>query len=455
MGEYEAMFSDKWDFRRKDNNFDDSSSDDDPHSNLPHDLIAIHNPNLVLESNQIHDVGTTTILTSEQQPSKTRKKRIKKDDESKPEKPIQVRTRKPKPVSEQENKKKEEMDDDTDDVGLFMKTLLDDLTASRQSLMVWVKTELYGSDQTLVTQPPFKKRAVKKRMAKKKKVEEEKQSKPEENCPEMNNKPKDKSPEIAHNGGGDQVLELDCNAGPLDRFLKSGGSGLGRNYFHHHHQQQQQGQEVIVAQTEIENETVKNQKSIVLAIKAPNLSESQKKTREANTIKNRESKTQKDDSFVIPFTPNLSSTQSLYSTPLGNSWFPSSSSTTSRQLVIPSLASKNNNFQLRQPPAPSLVPQIHDISEFQTQGHVFGSSLFQNNNAYFSGFPGAFPSNLISSGYSFPTQVNHASTSQQRDNNINMYNGGMRMAGGVMRFAEESNVGNNSLSDFRNSFNTY
>ncbi|CAN8238505.1 unnamed protein product [Cochlearia groenlandica] len=179
MGEYEAMFSDKWDFRRKDNNFDDSSSDDDdPYSNLPHDLIAIHNPNL---------------------------KRIKKDDESKPEKPIQ------------------------------------------------------------------------------------------------------------------------------------------------------------------------------------------KKTREANTVKNRESKTQKDDSFVIPFTPNLSSTQSLHSTPLGNSWFPSSS-TTSSQLVIPSLASKNNNFQLRQPPAPPLVPQIHDISEFQTQGHVFGSSLFQNNNAYLLlWFSGSFP----------------------------------------------------------------
>lgn len=448
MGD-EPKFSEKWDFRRKEHSFDDSSSDD-PDSNSTRDPI---NPNLGLGSNQINN-GTKTVTT--EQPAKTRKRRSKKD-ESKPEKAKQVRRRKPKTVCEEENKKKEETVMPMDDVGMFMKTLIGDLTASRESLMDWMKTELCGSDQNVASRPPLKKRAVaavaaqrsgKKRMPKKK--ESEKQGKPDENGQEMN-KPKETNPEIAQNGG-----DLFCNAGPLDRFLQNRQGGLGRNYF----QQQQEGLEGIVAQTEMENEksaTVKNQKSIVLAIKAPKLSQQQKKTREANTNKNTSSmvertrsETQKDHNFVIPIAPNRSSSPSLQSFPIGsslNSFFPSSSQ------GITSLAS-NNNFQLRQPP---VVSQIPDLSEFQTGftgGQGFGNSMF-HNNGYFSGFPAAFQPNLIAGGYNYPTQMSPATSSQQRDNN-NMF-GGLRVAGGAIRFSggrvPESEVGNgiNGLSNYRTS----
>ncbi|VVB09493.1 unnamed protein product [Arabis nemorensis] len=495
MGD-EPKFSEKWDFRRKENNFDDSSSDD-PDSNSTRNPI-IPKPNLVLDSNQLENGSK---IVTRKQPAKTRARRSKKD-ESKPEKAKQQRGRKPKPVCEEENKKKEETVMPTDDVGMFMKTLIDDLTASRESLMDWMKTELYGPNQNVASQPPVKKRAVdasklddiSQEMNKPKEIAENSGYQVPEldcttrpldsylkSCQDMSkskgiaqnggdyvqelecsagpldsylrssqelNKPK----EIAQNGG-DQVQELDCNAGPLNRFLKSGQDGLGRNYF----QQQQEGQEGIVAQTEMENEkneTVMNQKSIVLAIKAPNLSERQKKTREANTIKNRssmvertESETHKDHNFAIPYVPKLSSLPSLQSFPVAPSLFPSSSQ------GIMSFAS-NNNFQLRQP---SVVSQISDLSEFQTGftgGQGFGNSMF-NNNGYLSGFPPAFQPNPIAGSYNFPAQVNPATSLQQRGNN-NMF-GGLRVGGGAIRFSDgrfpESEVGNgiNSLSDYRTS----
>ncbi|CAH2080172.1 unnamed protein product [Thlaspi arvense] len=337
----------------------------------------------------------------------------------------QVRRRKPKAVCAEDPKKKEETVMETDDVGMFMKTLLDELTASRESLMDWMKAELHGPpDQNVVSRPPLKKRAVaavaSQRSVKKKGEEEiERQSKPDEICQEMN-KPNGKSSEIAKNGG-DQVQQLHYNAGPLNMFLKSvqdGQGGLGRDYF----QQQEQIEK---------NATVTKQKSVVLAIKAPKLlSQKQKKTREANTIKNRASmvertgsETQKDDYFA----PQLSLSPSLQSFPVGSS---------SNSLFLPSgqgitTFPSDNNFQRRRSPA----TQIPDLSEFQTGatgGQGFGNSLF-HNNGYFSGFPAAFQPNLMASSYNFPAQVNPAASSQQRDDN-NMF-GGRRMAGGATRYS--------------------
>lgn len=278
------------------------------------------------------------------------------------------------------------------------------------------------------------------------------------------NTPKEKSPEIAQNGGS-----FDCNGGPLDRFLHSGQSGLGRNYF----QQQQESQEALVAQTEMDNsknETVKGQKSIVLAIQAPNLSKKLKKTSEANTNKNRSSiveitgpEMQKDHNFGTPFASQLSSS-SLQSFPVHSSLFPKlSSSSLLQSFPVPSSlfpsssqgitpSASNTNFQMRQP-----VAQTPDLSEFQTGvtgGQGFENSLL-HNNGYFSGFPAAFQSNLMAGGYNFPAQLNSATSSQQRDDN-NMF-GGLMMAGGAIRFsgnrfpeAEVSNC-NNGLSDYRTS----
>lgn len=509
MGD-EPRFSEKWDFRRKENEFEDSSSDD-PDSNSTQDPI-IHNPNVLLASTQI-DNGPKTVTREE--PVKTRKRRSKKD-ESKPEKAKQVRRRKPKIVCAEENKKKEKMGTGIAGVGMFMDTLLDDLTASRERLMDWMKMELYGaSDENVASQPSLKKRGVaavaaqrsmKKRMTKKKKEEEEKMKKKEEeekkesakqsklgeSGQEMNtheekssemthsgqdldcnagpldrflesgqNTPKEISPAIAQNGG-----DFDCNAGSLDRILKSGQGGLGRNYF----QQLQEDQEALVTQTEMENlknETVKSPKSIVLAIQAPNLSKKQKKTSEANTNRNRSSmvertgpETQKDHDFGIPYASQLSSSSSLQSFPVSSSLFPNlSSSSLLQSFPVPSslfpsssqgitpLAS-NTNFQLRQP-----VAQTPDLSEFQTGvtgGQGFENSLF-HNNGYF-GFPTAFQPNLLAGGYNFPPQLNSANSSQQRDDN-NMF-GGLRMAGGAIRFSgnrfPEAEVGNciNGLSDY-------
>ncbi|KAG7604510.1 hypothetical protein AtNW77_Chr5g0123751 [Arabidopsis thaliana] len=512
MGD-EPRFSEKWDFRRKENDFEDSSSDDPDSNSTQHPII--HNPNL--ESNQI-DNGTKTV--TREQPVKTRKRRSKKD-ETKPEKVKQVRKRKPKTVCVEDNKKKDETVMGTDGVGTFMETLLDELTASRERLMDWVKTELCGApNENVASRPPPNKRGVaavaakrpvKKRMTKKKKEEEEKmkkkeeeetkesekQSKPGESGLEMYipeeksseiahngrdrecnagpldrliasgqemNTPKEKSPEIAQNGGS-----FDCNGGPLDRFLHSGQSGLGRNYF----QQQQESQEALVAQTEMDNsknETVKGQKSIVLAIQAPNLSKKLKKTSEANTNKNRSSiveitgpEMQKDHNFGTPFASQLSSS-SLQSFPVHSSLFPKlSSSSLLQSFPVPSSlfpsssqgitpSASNTNFQMRQP-----VAQTPDLSEFQTGvtgGQGFENSLF-HNNGYFSGFPAAFQSNLMAGGYNFPAQLNSATSSQQRDDN-NMF-GGLMMAGGAIRFsgnrfpeAEVSNC-NNGLSDYRTS----
>ncbi|XP_010436858.1 PREDICTED: stress response protein NST1-like [Camelina sativa] len=498
----------------------DSNSTQDP---------IIHNPNVLLDSSQI-DNGPKTVTREE--PVKTRKRRSKKD-ESKPEKPKQVRRRKPKTVSAEENKKKEEMGTVSaeenkkkeemgtgmDGVGMFMETLLDDLTASRERLMDWVKTELYGaSDENVASRPPLKKRGVaaavaakrpvKKRMTKKKKEEEEKmkkkeeeeresekQRKPSEHSQEMNTPeekiseiapngrdldciarpldrfleggegmytPKEKTPEIALNGG-----ECGSNAGLLDRFLKGGPGGFGRNYF----QQLQEDQEALVTQTEMENsknETVKSQKSIVLAIQAPNLSKKQKKTSEANTNKNRSSmvertgqETQTDHNFGTPFASQLSSSSSLQSFPVFSSLFPKLSSQSllpsfpvssslfpfSSQGVTP-LAS-NTNFELRQP-----VAQTPDLSEFQTGVQGFENSMF-HNNGYFSGFPAAFQPHLLAGGYNFPQQLNSATSSQQREDN-NMF-GGLRMAGGAIRYSgnrvPEAEVGNciNGFSEYRTS----
>lgn len=457
MGD-EPRFSEKWDFRRQENNCDDSSSDD-PDSYSTHEPI-IHSTNPVLDSNQL-DNGTKTVTT--EQPLKTRKRRSKKD-ESKPEKAKQVRRRKPKTVcaeentkkeeSVMENQKKEETVENMDEVGMFMKTLLDDLTASRESLMDWMNTELNGSsDQNVVSRPPPKKRVVAAVSAKKrrtnKKGEEEKESEKPRKQGER------KSAEVVQNGG-DQAQQLDYNVGPLDMFLRSGHDGLGRNYF----KQREQGQQGIVAQTEIENATAMNKKSVVLAIEAPTLRQRQKKVREANTIKNR-SETKNDDNFAIPYVPQLSSSPLLQSFPVGSSLFPSSSQ------GVTCLAS-NNNYQPMQPP---VVPQFSDLSGFQTgftggQGYE-ETSLF-HNNGYFSGFPAASQPNLMA-------QVNPTTYSQQRDNNImfgglqmnpttysqqrdnNMF-GELQMAGGAIhpysgnRF-HESEVGNanNSLSNYRTS----
>ncbi|KAJ0260653.1 Stress response NST1-like protein [Hirschfeldia incana] len=389
----EPRFSEKWDFRRQENNYDDDSSSDDPDSNSTHEPI-IHNTNPVLHSNQL-DNGTETVTTTEQ-PVKTRKRRSKKDD-SKPEKAKQVRRRKPKTVCAEENTKKEETVMETDEVGMFMKTLLDDLTASRESLMDWMNTELCGSaDQNVVSRPPPKKRAVaavsvKKRRPKKKGEEEketEKQRKQGEICLEMN-KTKEKSSEVVQNGG-DQAQELDYDVGPLDTILRSG---------------HEQGQQDITAQTEIENATEMNNKSVVLAIAAPKLRQRQKKTREGNTIKNI-SETKRDDNFAIPYVPQLSSSPLFQSFPVGSPLFTSSSQ------GVACLAS-NNNYQPMQPP---VVPQFSELSEFQTGftgGQGFGNSLF-HNDGYFSGFPAASQPDLA--------QVNHTTYSQQRDNN-NMFGG--------------------------------
>ncbi|KAG2307863.1 hypothetical protein Bca4012_083161 [Brassica carinata] len=399
----EPRFSEKWDFRRQENNCDDSSSDD-PDSYSTHEPI-IHSTNPVLDSNQL-DNGTKTVTT--EQPVKTRKRRSK-NDESKPEKAKQVRKRKPKTACAEENtkkaetvkneKKEETVMESMDDVGMFMKTLLDDLTASRESLMDWMNTELNGSsDQNVVSRPPPKKRAVaavsaKKRRTKKK-GEEEKESEKQRKQGER------KSAEVVQSGG-DQAQQLNYNAGPLDMFLRSGHDGLGRNYF----KQQEQGQQGIVAQTEIENATVTEKKSVVLAIEAPTLRQRQKKTREANTIKSR-SETKKDDNFAIPYVPQLSSSPLLQSFPVG-------SSLSSQGVTC--LAS--NNYQPMQPP---VVPHFSDLSEFQrgfTGGQGFGNSLF-HNNGYFSGFPAASQPNLMA-------QVNHTTYSQQRDNNNTF--GGLQM----------------------------
>lgn len=441
MGD-DQRFSEKWEFRRQENNFDDSSSDD-PDSNSTQDHI-IHNPNLVLDSHELDD--ETKTVTREQPVKTTRKRMSKKDESSKPEKAKQVRRRKPKAVcAEDTTKKKDETALETDDVGMFMKTLLDDLTASRESLMDWMKTELYGTDHNVASRPPPKKRAVsavatkrpvKKRTMKKKLEEEEKEIEkqriPDEIC-------KEKSSEIAQNNGGDQVQELDYNAGPLDMFLKSSDhGGLKRNYFQ---QQEQIYQEGIVAQTEKNATVTTNQKSVVLAIKAPKLSQKQKKMREvknrASMVERTGSETQKNDTFAIPFAPNLSSSSPLLqSFPIGpslSSLFPSSSSQ-----GITSFASDNSNFQLRQPPVSSQIPDFCELQTGFTGGQGFGNPLFHNNNSYFSGFPAAFQPNLISGGYNFPAQ---ATTSQQRDNN-NMF-GGLRMAGGAIRLSEPQ-VGNSS-----------
>ncbi|KAF3583056.1 hypothetical protein DY000_02033805 [Brassica cretica] len=446
MGD-EPRFSEKWDFRRQENNFDDDSSSDDPDSYSTPEPI-IHNTDPVLDSNQL-DNGTKA--ASREQPVKTRKRKSKKD-ESKPEKAKQVRKRKPKTVCAEENTKKEETVMETDEVGMFMKTLLDDLTASRESLMNWMNTELNGpSDQHVVSRPPPKKRAAaagpaKKRRKKTKGQEEEseKQRKQDEICQRMN-KPKEKGSEVVENGG-DQAQQLDYDVGTLDMFLRSG------------HEQGQQG---IVAQTEIENATAINEKkSVVLAIEAPKLRQRQKKTREANTIKNR-SETKKDDNFAIPYVPQLSSSPTLQSFPVGSSLFPSSSQ------GVTSLAS-NNNYQPMQPP---VVPQFSDLYEFQTGftgGQGYDKSSPFHNNGYFSGFPAASQPNLMA-------QVNHTTYSQQRDNNDmfgglqmnpttysqqrdnnNMF-GELQMAVGAIPYSgirfHESEVGNgnNSLSNYRTS----
>lgn len=426
MGD-EPRFSEKWDFRRQENNFDDDSSSDDPDSYSTHEPI-IHNTDPVLDSNHL-DNGTKTVST--EQPVKTRKRRSKKD-ESKPEKAKQVRKRKPKTVCAEENTKKEETVMETDEVGMFMKTLLDDLTASRESLMNWMNTELNGSsDQHVVSRPPPKKRAVaagpvKKRRTKTKGQEEEseKQRKQEEICQRMN-KPKEKGSEVVQNGG-DQAQQLDYDVGTLDMFLRSG------------HEQGQQG---IVAQTEIENATAMDEKkSVVLAIEAPKLRQRQKKTREANTIKNR-SETKKDDNFAIPYVPQLSSSPTLQSFPVGSSLFPSPSQ------GVTSLAS-NNSYQPMQPP---VVPQFSDLYEFQTGfagGQGYDKSSPFHNNGYFSGFPAASQPNLMA-------QVNHTTYSQQRDNN-NMF-GELQMVVGAIPYSgsrfHESEVGNgnNILSDYKTS----
>ncbi|EOA18139.1 hypothetical protein CARUB_v10006602mg [Capsella rubella] len=514
MGD-EPKFREKWDFRRKENDFEDSSSDD-PDSNSTQDPI-IHNPNVLLDSSQI-DNGPKPVTRDE--PVKTRKRRSKKD-ESKPEKAKQVRRRKPKIVSAEETKKKEGLGTGMDDVGIFMETLLDDLTASRERLMDWMKTELYGASvENVASRPPLKKggvaavgaqRPVKKRMTKKKKEEEEKMKKKEEEAKEsekqsnpresshaMNtpdekiseidpsgrnleriarpldrfvvggqgmNTPKAKTLEIAQKGG-----HCDSNAGLLDRFLKGGQGGLGRNYF----PQLQEDQGALVMQTEMENsknETMKSQKSIVLAIQAPNLSKKQKKTSEANTNKNRSStvertepETQKDHNFGTPFASQLSSSSSLQSFPVSSSLFPKLSSQSllpsfpvpsslfpfSSQGISPLVS--NANFELRQP-----VVQTPDLSEFQTG--VTGVQEFENslfhNNGYFSGYPAAFQPNLLSGGYNFPQQLNSVTSSQQRDDN-NMLEG-LRMAGGAIRYSgnrvPETEVGDytNGLSDYRTS----
>lgn len=426
MGD-EPRFSEKWDFRRQENNFDDDSSSDDPDSYSTHEPI-IHNTDPVLDSNHL-DNGTKTVST--EQPVKTRKRRSKKD-ESKPEKAKQVRKRKPKTVCAEENTKKKETVMETDEVGMFMKTLLDDLTASRESLMNWMNTELNGSsDQHVVSRPPPKKRAVaagpaKKRRTKTKGQEEgsEKQRKQDEICQRMN-KPKEKGSEVVQNGG-DQAQQLDYDVGTLDMFLRSG------------HEQGQQG---IVAQTEIENATAMDEKkSVVLAIEAPKLRQRQKKTREANTIKNR-SETKKDDNFAIPYVPQLSSSPTLQSFPVGSSLFPSPSQ------GVTSLAS-NNSYQPMQPP---VVPQFSDLYEFQTGfagGQGYDKSSPFHNNGYFSGFPAASQPNLMA-------QVNHTTYSQQRDNN-NMF-GELQMVVGAIPYSgsrfHESEVGNgnNILSDYKTS----
>ncbi|CDY39746.1 BnaA04g11070D [Brassica napus] len=419
MGD-EPRFSEKWDFRRQENNFDDDSSSDDPDSYSTHEPI-IHNTDPVLDSNHL-DNGTKTVST--EQPVKTRKRRSKKD-ESKPEKAKQVRKRKPKTVCAEENTKKKETVMETDEVGMFMKTLLDDLTASRESLMNWMNTELNGSSDQHVSRPPPKKRAVaagpvKKRRTKTKGQEEkesEKQRKQGEICQEMI-KTKEKGSEVVQNGG-DQAQQLDYDVGTLDMFLRSG---------------LEQGQQGIVEQTEIENATTMNEKkSVVLAIEAPKLRQRQKK---ASTIKNR-SETKKDDNFAIPYVPQLSSSPTLQSFPVGSSLFPSSSQ------GVTSLAS-NHNFQPMQPP---VVPQFSDLYEFQTGftgGQGYDKSSPFHNNGYFSGFPAASQPNLMA----------------QRDNNNidnnNMF-GELQMAIGAIpysgsRFPEsEAGNGNYSLSDYRTS----
>ncbi|KAF8053642.1 hypothetical protein N665_1388s0009 [Sinapis alba] len=442
MGD-EPRFSEKWDFRRQENNFDDDSSSDHPDSYSTHEPI-IDNTNPVLDSNQL-DNGTKTVTT--EQPVKTRKRKSKKD-ESKPGKAKQVRRRKPKPVCAEENTKKaetvknenkEERVVETDEVGMFMKTLLDDLTASRESFMDWMNTELNGSsDQNVVSRPPPKKRAValvsvKKRRTHKKGEEEEKQRKQEEICLEMN-KPKEKSSDIAQNGG-DQAQQLDYDAGPLDMFLRSGHDGLGRNYF----KQQEHAQQGIVAQTEIENVTVMNKKSVVLAIEAPKLRQRQKKTKEANTIKNI-SETKKDDNFAIPYVPQLSSSPLLQSFPTGF---------TGGQGFGNSLFHNNGYFYGFPPPSqPNLMAQVNPTTSSQQRdnNNMFGglqmnpttNSQQRDNNNMFGGL-----------------QMNPTTYSQQRENN-NMF-GELQMAVGAIPYSgsrfHESKVsnGNNSLSNYRTS----
>lgn len=448
----EPGFNGKWDFRRKEHGFDDSSSDD-PDSKSTQDPI-IQNPNFVLDSDQI-DIGTR-IVTSEQ-PAKTRKRKSKKN-ENKPEKAKQVRRRKPKAVPAEETKNKEETVTGMDGIGIFMETLLNDLTASRETLMDWMKNELCGSpDQNVASQPPPKKRAVAaqrsvKKKTKKKEEEEKreskKQSKPVENGQEMN-KPNVNGQEMVHSGG---------DAGSSDRFLNSGQGGLAGYYF----QRQQEGQQALVAQSEqtemenMKNEAVKSQKSIVLAIKAPTLSERQRK---ANNKKNRSSmvertgyETQNDINFVTPYAPKLSSSSSLQSLPQ----LPSSLLFPSSGQEISSLASKTN-FQLSQP-----VAQMPDLSEYQTgviEGQGFGNSQFPINgysNGYFSGYPSAFQPNPYTDSYNFPAPVDPATSSQQRDNN-NMF-GDLRMPDGAITFSgnrfPEANIGNggnNGLPDYRTS----
>ncbi|KAF3556504.1 hypothetical protein F2Q69_00016231 [Brassica cretica] len=351
-------------FQKQENNFDDDSSSDDPDSYSTHEPI-IHNTDPVLDSHQL-DNGTKTVST--EQPVKTRERKSKKDES------------KPKTVCAEENTKKEETVMETDEVGMFMKTLLDDLTASRASLMIWMNTELNGpSDQHVVSRPPPKKRAV---AAGQEEKESEKQRKQGEICQEMI-KTKEKGSEVVQNGG-DQAQQLDYDVGKLDMFLRSG---------------HEQG---IVAQTEIENATAMNEKkSVVLAIEAPKLRQRQKKTREANTIKNR-SETKKDDNFAI----QLSSSPTLQSFPVGSSLFPSSSQGDSQE----------DNDMTR-------------VLRFTTR---------RDNNDMFGGL-----------------QMNPTTYSQQRDNN-NMF-GELQMAVGAIPYSgirfHESEVGNgnNSLSNYRTS----
>ncbi|XP_010533672.1 PREDICTED: transcription initiation factor TFIID subunit 3 [Tarenaya hassleriana] len=502
--EDQSRFNEKWDFRRKEDSFDDSSSDNSDSNSSQEPVPKKHK--LVSQSQAEATPKSTTSGVSRKQPARSQEGRSKNEQNS-PGKGKETNDARKKPVhGKGEGKQKEATGVPKagnlviDGVASFMDTLLDDLKASREGLLGWMKGEMSQSDEKGKREENQPRKRTAKRSVRKKKMmmnlvpegerdknlhveeenkREEEQSKPEEKATEEKNVEveTDNLPGKAQEQGN---VGFDCNIGPLERFFRSNEVGYGRNYF----QQEKNNQSLELGDEQMKftkgrasvekaipknlsSASTQSQMSVVLAIPAPTseLGSSKKylrtkKTVQANTTVNIPpveqqpyrvlvpgTEMQKDLNMEIPIEPKHSSTPLLpapapapaLAVPSLSPFFPSNQGFASLT---------NSNFQLRP------VSQMQDPSEIWT-GSGFAhhglrnlNGLYQNNNNYVPSFP-PVPFHL---GFNFQTQLGPEASSL-RDNT---FFGGLRMSGGAIRFSDSGFPGQfsgggsgNNLSDYR------